>query len=51
MNNKQHHQLYEISWRQEYANWPRCQPQVGLQDEEVVDLTEARAVLARIMSL
>ena len=34
-------ELYTIRWRQEYTLWP----------EPALDLTEARAVLARIMSL
>jgi len=33
--------LYTISWSQPYVGWP----------EPELDLTEARAVLARIMSL
>jgi hypothetical protein len=39
--------LYQISWTQVYENWPKansCQA-------EILDLAEARAVLARIMSL
>jgi hypothetical protein len=34
-------ELYNIRWRQEYTGWP----------EPELDLSEARAVLARIMSL
>lgn len=34
-------QLYTIRWTQEYTLWP----------EPDLDLTQARAVLARIMSL
>jgi hypothetical protein len=34
--------LYQISWTQVYEAWPK---------EEIQDLSEARAVLARIMSL
>lgn len=34
-------QTYTISWTQQYTLWPEPQ----------LDLTEARAVLARIMSL
>jgi hypothetical protein len=37
--------LYEIAWTQIYESWPRP------SEEEILDLTEARAVLARIMSL
>ena len=33
--------LYTVQWTQEYTLWP----------EPVMDLTQARAVLARIMSL
>ena len=33
--------LYTIRWSQEYVGWPELE----------LDLTEARAVLARIMSL
>ena len=36
-------ELYTIRWTQEYTNWLPAEPEM--------DLTEARAVLARIMSL
>ena len=36
--------LYRTQWRQPYVGWPSTQ-------EPQLDLTEARAVLARIMSL
>ena len=36
-------ELYSIRWTQEYTNWEPAEP--------VLDLSEARAVLARIMSL
>lgn len=35
-------QLYQVSWTQIYESWPTV---------EVLDLAQARAVLARIMSL
>jgi len=35
-------ELYQIVWTQVYESWP--------VEEEIVDLTEARAVLARIMA-
>ncbi len=34
--------LYTVRWTQEYTNW--------LMAEPAMDLTEARAVLARIMA-
>jgi len=34
-------ELYRLQWSQEYTGWP----------EPELDLTEARAVLARIMAL
>jgi hypothetical protein len=34
--------LYTISWSQPYQGWP---------EPEIVDLTQAREVLARIMAL
>lgn len=37
--------LYEISWTQVYDSWPRP------SKEEILDLVQARAVLARIMAL
>ena len=36
-------ELYSIRWTQKYAGWEPAEP--------ALDLTEARAVLARIMSL
>ena len=38
-------ELYRILWTQVYNTW--AQP----QEPEITDLTEARAVLARIMAL
>ena len=37
-------ELYRIVWTQTYASWP------VEQEPEIVDLTQAREVLARIMS-
>lgn len=45
MNDKDN-ELYRIVWTQVYESWPEPDP----TQEEVLDLTEARAVLARIMS-
>ena len=39
--------LYTVSWTQVYESWP-VEPEV--KQEEVLDLTQAREVLARIMS-
>jgi hypothetical protein len=39
--------LYTVGWTQPYTSWPRPQPKL---EPEVEDLTEARAVLARIMA-
>ena len=46
MNDKDN-ELYRIVWTQVYESWPEPES----KQEEVLDLTEARAVLARIMSL
>lgn len=40
--------LYTVSWTQPCTSWPQPQPKL---EPEVEDLTEARAVLARIMAL
>ncbi len=39
--------LYEIRWTQPYAAWPQAKQ----EQEPELDLTQARDVLARIMSL
>jgi hypothetical protein len=39
--------LYSISWIQPYLTWPKPQPKL---EPEVEDLTLAREVLARIMA-
>ena len=41
-------ELYRIVWTQVYESWP-VEPTVE-QEPEIVDLTEAREVLARIMA-
>ena len=41
-------QLYKIVWTQVYEAWP-VEPEVK-QETEIVDLTQAREVLARIMA-
>lgn len=41
-------QFWTLSWRQPYAAWPKPQPK---PEPELEDLTQAREVLARIMSL
>jgi hypothetical protein len=43
-------QYWTVSWTQPYTSWPRPQPEPRLEPE-VEDLTIAREVLARIMSL
>ena len=40
--------LYTVSWTQVYESWP-VEPTVE-QEPEIVDLTQAREVLARIMA-
>ncbi len=40
--------LYTVQWTQPYVNWPKPAPK---PEPELMDLTEAREVLARIMSL
>jgi len=40
-------QLYKIVWTQTYESWAK--PEVP-QEQEVLDLTQAQEVLARIMS-
>lgn len=53
--NKQPKQLYSVKWSQKYQNWNMYQPvRLPLQQSESeseLDLTLARAVLARIMAL
>jgi hypothetical protein len=39
---------YQIHWKQPLANWEPLK--VTIPEPEIVDLTEARAVLAEIMS-
>jgi hypothetical protein len=39
--------LYTVQWTQTYTSWPKPSPK---QEPEIVDLTLAREVLARIMS-
>jgi len=39
--------LYTVQWTQAYESWPR--PEVK-QEPELEDLTQAREVLARIMT-
>ena len=41
-------ELYRIVWTQVYEAWP-VEPEVE-QEPEIIDLTQAREVLARIMS-
>jgi hypothetical protein len=44
-------QVWSISWTQPYASWPKSQPEPKAELEpELMDLTEAREVLARIMA-
>jgi hypothetical protein len=38
--------LYTVQWTQAYESWPEPES----KQEEVLDLTEAREVLARIMA-
>ena len=40
-------QLYKIVWTQPYMSWPTPEP---TQEPEIVDFTQAREVLARIMA-
>lgn len=51
MNDKQYFPPYTISWTQEYTNWPKSGVNVKPEQEEVLDLTEAQQVLAKIMAL
>ena len=44
MNDK-NNELYRVVWTQVYETWPQPKP-----EPEITDLTEARAVLARIMA-
>ena len=46
MNND--NELYKIVWTQMYQAWP--EPQQPQPEPELMDLTEAREVLARIMA-
>ena len=39
---------FRMSWTQPYVAWPKPEPK---PEPEITDLTEAREVLARIMSL
>ena len=39
------------SWRQPYYSWQPMSLTSMMADQEVTDVTEARAVLARIMAL
>ena len=39
--------LYTVSWTQPYNSWP---VEDKVEQEEITDFTEAREVLARIMS-
>ena len=41
-------QFWTMSWRQPYVAWPKSQPR---PEPELMDLTQAREVLARIMAL
>jgi len=43
-------QYWTVSWTQPYTSWHKPQPEPKLEPE-VEDLTLAREVLARIMSL
>ena len=42
--------IWSIRWTQPYAAWPKPEPEVE-QEPEIKDVTQAREVLARIMSL
>ena len=41
---------FRMSWSQPYVAWPKPEPKPE-PEPEITDLTEAREVLARIMSL
>lgn len=41
-------QVWTITWAQPYTSWP--EPQAEQKQESELDLTQAREVLARIMS-
>jgi hypothetical protein len=41
-------QIWTMQWTQPYSSWPKPAPK---QEPELEDLTQAREVLARIMSL
>ena len=43
-------QVWTISWTQPYVNWNEPEFKQEQEQEEVLDLTQAREVLARIMS-
>ena len=43
---------FRWKWRQPYMTWPKPQPKPEFKPEpEITDFTQARQVLARIMSL
>ncbi len=47
MNDKDN-ELYRIVWTQVYETWP--EPEDSQEESNLMDLTEARAVLAQIMA-
>ena len=40
--------LYTVQWTQPYTSWPK--PEEPQEESNLLDLTQAREVLARIMS-